>query len=484
MEPSNDAPQQLGPQELRQQRMRFFQQDGGQGSTVLMLEGNSTFSLSSDSSQQIYERYTNQEFHDWLEYNEQASHVGMLDMTIDDYVMMARPTKRWLLQRQSVGETRPPTLFETINLQRSYLDAWNKRGDTPGIEAASVHLKQPGKTFMEDGGNSVLIDVGSNINIIGSNTSEKFVNAAAAAGRTTSFVTRPRLNINGVGSGSAPADTAGTYDIACNYQGRTQHDTFKANVVTGSGKDLPAILGLDSMQEKRAILILEKGEEKLVLPGPDPVRIHWPAGTKVLPLEKLPSGHLAMRCDKYAQASAGQPASGAAGSAGRPACPTTFTMSDEPEVPFGEGSVPPELIRTMAYAAAQGVPISDLETWDEWEERLRAESPGEDIVFSHDQIKYRKSLIMKFSRSELQQVSEARKSGLLMRLQTDPQFLTFHVNEQADHARRRALDETLRLQEFQMLDSIREPAAPSGCGPCGSASHRDRMPSGPSSSSN
>ena len=41
---------------------------------MLMLEGNSTFSLSSDSSQ-IYERYTNQEFHDWLEYNLSLIHI-------------------------------------------------------------------------------------------------------------------------------------------------------------------------------------------------------------------------------------------------------------------------------------------------------------------------------------------------------------------------------------------------------------------------
>ena len=481
-EPSNDAPQQLGPQELRQQRMRFFQQGAGRGSTVLMLDGNSTFSLSSESTQ-VYEHYTNQEFQDWLDYCDFGRNVGLEDMTIDDYVKMARPTRSWLLSRQTMGETRPPTLFETINLQRSYLDAWNKRGDTPGINMATVHIKQPGRTFMEDGGNSVLIDVGSNINIIGSNTSKKFEEAAAAAGRTTTFENRPRLNINGVGSGSAPADTAGTYDIACDYQGRTQHDTFKANVVTGSGKDLPAILGLDSMQEKRALLILEKGEEKLVLPGPGPVKIHWPVGTKVLPLEKLPSGHLAMRCDKYAQASAGQPASGAAGSAGRPACPTTFTMSDEPEVQHGEGSVPPELIRTMAYAAARGVPLSDLETWEEWQERLKAESPGEDMVISHEQVERRKSLLMQFSPSDMQLVSEARASGLLTRLQTDPQFLSHHVSEQSEHARQRALDESKRLMEYTMLNSIRAPVEPMVCGPCGSASHRDRAARGPSSSS-
>ena len=158
-------------------------------------------------------------------------------------------------------------------------------------------------------------------------------------------------------------------------------------------------------------------------------------------------------------------------------------MSDEPEMQHGEGSVPPELIRTMAYAAARGVPLSDLETWEEWQERLKAESPGEDMVVSHEQVERRKSLLMQFSPSEMQLVSEARASGLLTRLQTDPQFLSQHVSEQSEHARQRALDESKRLMEYTMLNSIRAPVEPMVCGPCGSASHRDSAARGPSSSS-
>ena len=148
-------------------------------------------------------------------------------------------------------------------------------------------------------------------------------------------------------------------------------------------------------------------------------------------------------------------------------------------MPFGEGSVPPELVRTMAYAAVHGVPLSDLETWDEWQERLRAESPGEDMIVSQEQIESRKNLLTQFSHTELQLVSEARKSGLLARLQSDPQFLSHHVTEEAEHARRRALDESKRLEEFTMLNSIRVPVAPMASGPSGSES----AARGPSSSS-
>eukprot|EP00959_Pyramimonas_sp_CCMP1952_P326708 6838892-Pyramimonas_sp.AAC.1 len=59
------------------------------------------------------------------------------------------------------------------------------RGNPPDSAAGTsetVRIKQPGKTFLEDGGNSTLKDVGSKINIIG-DASRKFVQAAEAHNR-------------------------------------------------------------------------------------------------------------------------------------------------------------------------------------------------------------------------------------------------------------------------------------------------------------
>eukprot|EP00959_Pyramimonas_sp_CCMP1952_P240366 5023233-Pyramimonas_sp.AAC.1 len=92
------------------------------------------------------------------------------------------------------------------------------RGNPPDSAAGTsetVHIKQPSKTFLEDGGNSILIHVGSNINILGENTSRKFVQAVEAHNRPCTFEPRSRFNITGVGEGSAPADTVGTFSIAC-----------------------------------------------------------------------------------------------------------------------------------------------------------------------------------------------------------------------------------------------------------------------------
>eukprot|EP00959_Pyramimonas_sp_CCMP1952_P250334 5232500-Pyramimonas_sp.AAC.1 len=74
------------------------------------------------------------------------------------------------------------------------------RGNPPDSAAGTsetVHIKQPSKTFLEDGGNSILIDAGSKINIMEENTSRKFVQTAEAHNRPCTFEPRSRLNING-----------------------------------------------------------------------------------------------------------------------------------------------------------------------------------------------------------------------------------------------------------------------------------------------
>eukprot|EP00959_Pyramimonas_sp_CCMP1952_P245460 5130302-Pyramimonas_sp.AAC.1 len=61
--------------------------------------------------------------------------------------------------------------------------------------------------------------------------------------------------------------------IRCKYQGTVSNDLFIANVATGSGKNLPAILGLASMEQKKVIFILEEGKQAMIMPGGD-YRIH------------------------------------------------------------------------------------------------------------------------------------------------------------------------------------------------------------------
>ena len=83
---------------------------------------------------------------------------------------------------------------------------------------------------------------------------KRFEELARQYGRYTDIMQLNKtLYVNGVGEGAAVCYSAGRCPIACRYQyddARTvQQDSYVANIATGSGEHLPAILGLGSMQQ-------------------------------------------------------------------------------------------------------------------------------------------------------------------------------------------------------------------------------------------
>ena len=111
---------------------------------------------------------------------------------------------------------------------------------------------------------------------------------------------KKRLNVNGVGNGSVHCDNEATIPIAVKWENEPASlDTFKVNVAEGHGADLPAIFGSESMQDKDAVLILRKGKEIMAFPGPGGYKLEWSPGTKLLPMENAPSGHLVIPCDRF-----------------------------------------------------------------------------------------------------------------------------------------------------------------------------------------
>ena len=94
----------------------------------------------------------------------------------------------------------------------------------------------------------------------------------------------------------------GIYPVAVKYEDRPATlDSYQAHVATGCGEDLPAILGLISMQEKDSVIMLRKGKEVMAFPGPGGYKIEWSPGAKLLPLEPAPSGHLVIPCDRFSE---------------------------------------------------------------------------------------------------------------------------------------------------------------------------------------
>ena len=132
--------------------------------------------------------------------------------------------EEWLeFKRKRQSETTPQILHTEKTLPRS---------------------KLPGK-------NSILVDIGSKINIIGEDTDKEFREQAEAQGHEVWYKSIPTLNVGGVGKGHAQCYKKGTYPVAVDFQhqGRRLHQ-FTANVASGHAASLPAIMGWPACRTK------------------------------------------------------------------------------------------------------------------------------------------------------------------------------------------------------------------------------------------
>ena len=84
-------------------------------------------------------------------------------------------------------------------------------------------------------------------------------------------------------------------------EGRRVAGNFKAPTVNQHA--LPALLGLRTLVERRAILDLTRMQ--LAFTGPGDTTIQYSPGTDIFSLQQAPSGHLMLPCCEYTSASTG-----------------------------------------------------------------------------------------------------------------------------------------------------------------------------------
>ena len=105
--------------------------------------------------------------------------------------------------------------------QSQSTDNWIESAAAASNNIENVHIKQSSKIKTSDK-NTIVVDLGCNINIIGCNTLKQFVAVSDAAGIPTSYVPRQnRLHVNGVGAGSATCDQEAIITIAVQFQDST-----------------------------------------------------------------------------------------------------------------------------------------------------------------------------------------------------------------------------------------------------------------------
>ena len=159
-------------------------------------------------------------------------------------------------------------------------------------------------TRLNDGRHGLLVDPGAWSNLVGEQWITDMTHKALDAGLQPEQQRMDKpLTVQGVGSGSNRAEWEIRMPIAVTEttsgEPQTRVFDYKAPTVTGPGKHLPALLGLQSMSRQNGVLEMKEGEEFLTFPGPGGYSIEWSPGTRRYKLERAPSGHLILPCDSY-----------------------------------------------------------------------------------------------------------------------------------------------------------------------------------------
>ena len=74
---------------------------------------------------------------------------------------------------------------------------------------------------------------------------------------------------------------------------------YRVPVVGDTGKDLPALLGLQSLAGQNCVLEMSPGQKFLTLPGPGGYSVNCSPRALRYNLELSPSGHLILPCDEF-----------------------------------------------------------------------------------------------------------------------------------------------------------------------------------------
>ena len=205
-------------------------------------------------------------------------------------------------QNQTEGGESPYANFENFESFHASTEGFSSFPWWPCVGDTSTVLHSTSLNEFQ----SLLIDPGAYTNLAGLNWFRRLASRCQQKGLDVSQqrLQRPMV-IQGVGNGTQQCtwSTRLPIQVPSIVDGKETSSRchFEAPVVGGSGSELPALLGLKSLREKNAILILSANDEdlRLVLPGPGGTAFEHSPGTVEHPLCVAPSGHLLLRCDLF-----------------------------------------------------------------------------------------------------------------------------------------------------------------------------------------
>ena len=148
---------------------------------------------------------------------------------------------------------------------------------------------------------ALLVDVGAVGNLAGDVWAKEQAKKALASGRTPTERKRARgLQVAGVGKGQQTCHYDVDLPVAVPLaDGSVMKGTFTTPTVPNSR--LPALLGLQSLKNSRAIIDCNTSRVYFLGPGNYDLPAGLPPGTKEIQCEHAPSGHMMMTIDSFDQ---------------------------------------------------------------------------------------------------------------------------------------------------------------------------------------
>ena len=138
----------------------------------------------------------------------------------------------------------------------------------------------------------MLVDCGAIDNLTGDKWVVRSEAKAKKHGQGTSWMAMQRCEVEGVGSGSSVIEKRAIVPV-CLSNGNTA--SFNTAVVSDS--ELPALLGLDSLESHKAII--DTHNHQMIFPGPGGYNMTLSPGSVSLKLEKARSGHLLLPSSEW-----------------------------------------------------------------------------------------------------------------------------------------------------------------------------------------
>ena len=180
-------------------------------------------------------------------------------------------------------------------------EAWTHDNGDPG-DAIPTDPDQLQAGSLSGGRLGVVVDTGALTSLQGQYVYERFHSSGEPYDFPSELLESADIHkIRGMGAEKwITCDKYAIHQLAFrDWFGVAHYEKYCPHIVPGSGSRWSSMMGNTELGKKDAVIVCREGQQFLALPGPGGFRAQFSPGTKIIPLERTSSGHLAFECGDH-----------------------------------------------------------------------------------------------------------------------------------------------------------------------------------------